>query len=185
MYDEARNPQNPWLTKDAVRFLSQTLRASDLGIEFGSGRSTIWFAQRLRHLISVEVNRHWYARVTDLIQKSDLVSKVDLRLCEAQKDYVDQAKTVEDCSIDFCLIDSEARDVCAVNILPKLKAGALLVVDNVNWYLPHQSTCSPDSRRPCDGFQTEVWATFADHVRDWRRYWTSNGVSDTCIWIKP
>jgi hypothetical protein len=67
MYDEARNPENPWLTKQAVHFLSQTLRADDVGIEFGSGRSTIWFARRLRHLISVENNPLWYAKVSDLI----------------------------------------------------------------------------------------------------------------------
>jgi predicted O-methyltransferase YrrM len=185
MYDEARNPENPWLTKQAVHFLSQTIRADDVGIEFGSGRSTIWFARRLRHLISVENNPLWYAKVTDLIRKSNLVQRVDYRKCDGQSEYIAQTQTVDEGSLDFCLVDGESRDACALNILPKLRAGALLVIDNVNWYLPHPSTVSPDSRRPADGCRSEIWAAFSEQTRGWRRYWTSSGVTDTCIWIKP
>lgn len=47
LLDERRNPEHPWLTADAVRILSTLILPTDIGVEFGSGRSTKWFAQRL------------------------------------------------------------------------------------------------------------------------------------------
>lgn len=185
MTEEVRNPGNPWLTKDAVRFLAEALRAEDAGMEFGSGRSTVWFARRLRHLISIEGNEFWYAKVQVLIRDAGLDAKVDHRKCVRREDYVAQAASFADGALDFCLVDGEYRDECAVGVLPKLRSGALLVVDNVNWYLPHATITSPASRRLSDGCQTPLWAQFADLTAGWRRYWTSNGVTDTAIWIKP
>jgi len=37
---ERRRPEDPWLTKEAVRALSTYLRLEDSGLELGSGRST-------------------------------------------------------------------------------------------------------------------------------------------------
>ncbi len=46
--------ENPWITSSASRIFDSLLISSDIGVEFGSGRSTLWFAQRLKHLISIE-----------------------------------------------------------------------------------------------------------------------------------
>ena len=59
-----------------------------------------------------------------------------------------------------------------------------MVVDNINWFLPNDATKSPDSRRTCQGCASETWKKFADEVSKFRRIWTTNGVSDTGIWIK-
>ena len=50
--DEKWHPDNPWLTNDAVELPDRLLMPSDVGVEFGSGGSTVWFAKRLRHLTS-------------------------------------------------------------------------------------------------------------------------------------
>ena len=48
------HPGDPWLTPAAVQFLKGYLKASDQGLEFGSGGSTIWFAKRIDSLTSIE-----------------------------------------------------------------------------------------------------------------------------------
>jgi putative heme iron utilization protein len=54
MIDEFLHPNWPWLTKEAILLLERLLRPDDIGLEFGSGRSTIWFAERVEKLISIE-----------------------------------------------------------------------------------------------------------------------------------
>jgi predicted O-methyltransferase YrrM len=185
MYYEHKHPTHPWLTADAVAILDQLLKPEDRGVEFGSGRSTAWFAKRLRHLTSVESDEGWYARTQKSLKDQGLTSKVDYRKCAAEEAYAAQATMFEDYSIDFCLIDGVVRDHCALGMVDKIKSGGLLVVDNVNWYLPNDTTHSPDSRRSADGSASDLWGAFASKVASWRRIWTTNGVTDTCIWLKP
>jgi predicted O-methyltransferase YrrM len=182
--DERMHPENPWLTRDAVRFLDKVLRPSDVGLEFGSGRSSVWFARRMKHLTSVEDNLQWHAKVSGLIAEHQLAEKIDFRFRENHEDYVAEASAFADESLDFCLVDGSHRDECAVRALAKIRRGGLLVVDNINWYLP-SNTVSPASRKPTDSCASTEWSAFAAAVKDWRRYWTSNGVTDTCIWFKP
>jgi len=184
MFDERANPGNPWLTRDAVRFLDQALMPTDVGLEFGSGRSSIWFASRIRHLTSVEDDPRWVANVTRMIDEQGLSSKIDYRFRRTKEEYVGELSRVADASIDFCLVDGSHRDECAMGVISKIRSGGLLVIDNINWYLP-SNTVAPASRRPADGCANAIWSSFADAVRGWRRYWTSNGVSNTCIWFKP
>jgi hypothetical protein len=73
------NPDAPWLTKNAIWCLRQLLRPSDIGLEFGSGRSTVWFAQRTAYLTSVESDSGWWLRVKTAIEKKSL-RNVNLRL---------------------------------------------------------------------------------------------------------
>lgn len=183
--DERLHPRDPWLTRSAITMLDGLLRPDDVGVEFGSGRSTVWFAERLAHLTSVESDAHWYANVRTLLARKGLGAKVDYRLCPDSDDYAAQCAGFADASISFCLIDGKARDRCAMQMLPKLKSGAVLVIDNVNRYLPNDKTVSPGSRRLSEGGATQLWNEFLAAVKDWRCCWTSNGVSDTCIWIHP
>lgn len=69
-------------------------------------------------------------------------------------------------------------------MLPKLRKGGILVLDNANLFLPNDYTFAPNSRRMKDGFSTETWQQFDDQASKFRRIWTSNGLWDTVIWIK-
>ena len=74
--EELKHPEHPWLTKDAIKLLEDLICPNDIGIEFGSGRSTLWFAERLKHLTSVEDNEVWYSKVTKQIKTSNLSDKL-------------------------------------------------------------------------------------------------------------
>jgi hypothetical protein len=60
MWFAKAHPDAPWLAKSAILLLDSYLKPGDIGFEWGSGRSTLWFAQRVAHLYSVEDNRDWY-----------------------------------------------------------------------------------------------------------------------------
>ena len=181
---EKTHPNDPWLTRQSVHILADLLQDTDTGLEFGSGRSTIWFAQRTSRVISIEHDFKWYQSVGQKIQDLNLESKIDYRYCDNIADYVGQIDSLEDNSIYYCLIDGKARDECTLKVLPKLKHEGILIIDNINLYLPNASR-SPNSIRRFDNTNDSDWASVQVQIDSWEMVWTTNGVSDTALWIKP
>lgn len=190
---QRNHQQHPWLTATAIRFLEDVLKPSDRGIEWGSGRSTRWFASQVGHLTSVESNRTWFDRVTKQLAENELAN-VDYNLVEttefAEEDaesrqaYAQVARKLEDHSLDFALIDGLARGQCMLEALPKLKAGGILILDNANWYLPGK-THAPRSLKLGQEITDPHFKRFAEITADWRCWRTSNGVWDTWFWLVP
>jgi len=192
------HPDAPWLTAQATRLLDEWLQPSHVGIEWGSGRSTRWFAQRVRHLVSVEHHAGWHAAVSEQLAR-DGITNVDYHLhpCAPERveypqwisemfasDYVSAVNVFGPRSIDFALVDGMYRSACAISVIPKLRSGGLLIVDNVNWFLPSPSR-APTSRGVDDPPLSPTWEEFSAAVSGWERKWTENGVADTAIWVVP
>jgi predicted O-methyltransferase YrrM len=174
----------PWLTPEAVRFLEGWLKPTDRALEFGAGRSTLWFAARVNSLTSVEHNPEWYERVKELIQTRGVqnVMLLNKSIEGSPAEYARVAEQFADESLDFVLVDGRLRDVCANACLPKLKAGGLLVLDNADVYLPSR-VVTPNAHP--GRFESEGWVTFSEMTKTWRCYWTCNGVSATAFFFKP
>ena len=190
IYNQTR-PHDPWLTQNANEILDSWLKDTDVGVEFGSGRSTRWFAKRMKHITSVEHHEGWYEKVGQMFKDWGL-ENIDYRLCplDAPEDqgeksaYASVLDEFDDNSIDFILNDGQYRDAVAMKAIPKLKSGGVMVIDNVNWYLP-SNTYSPASRSMQDGPNGKVWKEFHDATDQWRVIWTSSGVWDTAFFFKP
>jgi hypothetical protein len=180
---ERLHPEDPWLTNSMVSILNTWLKPDDVGLEWGSGRSTIWLALRVKCLTSVEHDRSWYREIGDQLRQQE-ISNVDYHLCGDEAAYVSTSDRIPPESLDFCLVDGIARDQCATAAIPKLKPGGILIVDNCNWYLPSDSK-SPCSQRAEDQPSNDGWKLFLDQTKFWRFVWTTNGVTDTAFWVKP
>jgi predicted O-methyltransferase YrrM len=189
LYQRA-HPDAPWLTPEAIRLLDSMLRPSDLGVEFGSGRSTLWLARRCAHLISTEHDEAWHERVSGTLAEEG-VTHVDYRCHQREEPdatgyrsaYAQVAQFLGDESIDFALVDGLYRDFVTLFLLPKIRPGGMLVIDNVNRYLP-SLTMSPASLRPPAAPATAIWEQVAAALVGWRRICTSSGVWDTAIFVK-
>jgi len=93
-----------------------------------------------------------------------------------------------DLSLDFVLVDGACRDYCAYASISKIRSGGILVIDNINWYIPRPSSVesvSPSSLKHDDDFETETWSKVWEQIHDWRFIWTTNGVTDTALFQKP
>jgi hypothetical protein len=53
----------PWFTYPAIRFLQGIVRPDLRVLEYGTGNSTLWWAQRVQQVVSVEHDPAWAARV--------------------------------------------------------------------------------------------------------------------------
>jgi hypothetical protein len=191
LYHERAFPNYPWLTHTTNVILNFYLRGTDVGLEFGSGRSTQWFAKRIGFLTSVEHDPIWAAKVQKILTENS-INNVEYKLISKDKEenqaydaaYVKVIETFAPNSLDFCLVDGIYRDFCALRATEKICPGGILVIDNVNWYLPSGSY-SPDSRTFHDGPQGPIWKEVDQILSNWRRIWTSSGVTDTAIFFKP
>ncbi len=181
---ERSYPDAPWLTKATIDILSSWLRPHDQGLEWGSGRSTVWFAQRVNGLISIEHNAAWYHKVRCVLEKRN-VKNVDYRLSTGvEAEYLAVIQQINSESLDFALVDGIARDKCALAAVTLIKPGGILIIDNFNLYIPSPSR-APCSRQPHEGPASETWRMFLEEVKAWRGIWTTNGVWDTWISVKP
>lgn len=198
-----RFPTLPSLTLDSVRLLERLLRPSHVGVEWGAGNSTGWFAERTAHLTSFESGPDYYAVVRDDLARRGLTN-VDLHLVPFEPvpsepanhahEWMQRAYALGDKSLDYALIDSAPRACLCRTVVSKLRSGGLLILDNANWYLP-----PPADLRPAPVGSVEVPAgfpgsrdpgnvctpAFLRETAGWRRTWTSDGVSATLIMFKP
>lgn len=188
---QRQHPDCPWLTRQVVEILEDWIQPLDVGHEWGSGRSTVWFARRIKELTSVEHHPQWGDIVQKMLLEERVADKISYNLIEqnnylASDDYVNVVNNHSDESLDFCLVDGILRDRCALSALSKIKPGGILIIDNVNWFMPHvRGSSSPNSRRVEDGCASELWKEVYSVLSSWRCIWTSNGVTDTAFWVKP
>jgi hypothetical protein len=185
-----RHPTAPWLTPTAINLVEEWLQSDDVVFEWGSGRSTVWFGERVGRVISVEHNHDWFHSVgawldldTRKTVERHLVKTRDDPTDKSREDYVGIIDRLDEASIDLILVDGLHRDACAIRGLPKLRPGGLLVLDNADWYFPTGSH-TPASKWK-KKLWSDTWRVFGDAVSGWRRIGTTNGVWDTVIWIKP
>jgi predicted O-methyltransferase YrrM len=172
------NPQAPWFSSGAVEYCDTVLSRSMRVLEFGSGRSTVWFGRRVGHLTSIEHSQEWFERV-----RHDLhalaVNNVDCLLIPLDHDetepeqdqydpmpaYVDVLKRFDDNSLDMIIVDGHYRTTCIRRCPEKLRAGGLLLVDDTNWLGGSERAPVPKS-----------WQVVHE---------SGNGLKTTTIWKKP
>lgn len=180
------HPHAPWLTPASVDLLESLLTPRDTVFEWGAGRSTIWFAERTQSVLSIEANPEWHARVQQGIAPYPTATCVLIE-CDAGSDpavidsYCSAPETIGSGRFDVVLIDGQFRDRCALRSVDLIAPGGLLVVDDVQRFLPSTSR-APSA---VSDYASNRWKKFAQRVEGWHLDWLGSGVTDTAIWTRP
>lgn len=149
----------PWMTYDAIDFLTSICGRDMEVFEWGSGGSTLFFAKRCRRITSIEHDKKWSELLS--VKLNDLsVINVDYREIpgEAVPDwgerdyrnsgdfisndrnsiglsYEKYVKAIDEYPgnyFDIIVVDGRARNCCIKRAIPHLKKGGFLVVDNTD-----------------------------------------------------
>jgi hypothetical protein len=128
---DAANQPVPWYTYPAIEYLKQFDFAESRVFEYGSGNSTLFWANRAASVVSVEDDEHWHASaLAKLRSNCTLILEPDL-----QK-YVDVIRRYPD-GFDIVVVDGPARGLtrlkCARAAVDHLRAGGLIILDNSDW----------------------------------------------------
>lgn len=186
---EKLHKNEPWIPSKAVKAIDKALHKNMKGIEFGSGRSTVWYASRINHLVSVEDHKEWFKQVQGELEKSSVsnvkyVYKSSDEGVTGHSEYGDFINNFENESIDFIVVDGKYRDRIANDAIQKLSAGGILLLDDSERYLAYASK-APYSIGNKDRAMTDSWKKFSEAVSSWKKEVYTNGVTDTTLFIKP
>lgn len=151
-----RMREAPWLVYEAIHELSRRIKSDWRAFEYGSGRSTLYFARRCAQLISVEHDPRWYVHVRGELERSGLEhctillhlperttdrtadpsdpaayvsGKLGYARCSFER-YVQAIDSCSDESLDLVVVDGRSRPACLLHAAPKLRPGGLLVLDD-------------------------------------------------------
>jgi len=125
----------PWYTYPCIDFLTYRSYEDKAVLEFGGGQSTLWWAKRAKHVVTLEGDSQWYERI-----KSRMPTNVDLHYvsmrspleCVVAVEGI--LRSVKDSMFDVIVIDGLVRSEM-IGIARRLMAeGGIIVCDNAEGY---------------------------------------------------
>ncbi|HFS66794.1 MAG TPA: hypothetical protein ENK67_01120 [Flavobacteriia bacterium] len=185
---EKNNPDLPWINPDAIAVFNKLLVKSDVGIECGSGSSTVWFSKRINKLYSIEDNLGWFNKVKKQIE-SARINNIEYLFRDSNpenpilSDYCTFIDSFEDESLDFIVVDGKNRDIISLKAIDKIKKGGFIYLDDSQRYLPIK-THAPYAIYKKQDKISDNWKEFITKTKNWRKIWTTNGVSDGTFLLK-
>lgn len=116
----------PWITYPSLTFLDDRVKKNFVVFEYGSGNSTLWWAQRSSKVVSCEHDPEWYAQILPRIPQNVELNHVTLEYGGAYADFIRQYTHM----FDVIFIDGRDRVGCVKNALGALKFDGVLILDN-------------------------------------------------------
>ena len=153
------NDAIPLMPFVATQWLGAHLSPEMTVFEYGSGGSTLFLAQRVAHVFSVEHDATWYevvsaalaqrhlTNVTALLREPQPIDELSstTAVVPAHEEFITDwepgvclnayVETIDDCrdgSLDLVLVDGRARRDCIARSLGKIRHRGFLMLDNSN-----------------------------------------------------
>ena len=122
----------PWWIDGAAKFVESFLNKDAEVFEWGSGRSTIWFAQRVKFIWTIEYQYKWLEKVLDMAQ-TDKLNNISICMLD-NKDVEKYSSAIEQVGkkFDCVVVDGRNRVACMKKMMLFLKEKCVVVVDDTH-----------------------------------------------------
>ncbi len=136
---DAKGRPIPWYTYSAIDFLAGVPLGEARVLEFGSGYSTLWWADHAESVLSLEANPRWYEDIKRRLgERSNVeyVLSVDPR--ESRPAYpslvpgdpAELKSHPRGGEFDVVIVDAAPRDICSNLALSVLADDGMMILDN-------------------------------------------------------
>lgn len=140
----------PWLTYPFINFLEPRLNKNFTMFEFGCGNSTLWFAERVGQIFSVEHDKGWYDEICKNLPEnakivlkeivtSESYSAITFMSCSDETSYSSEVKSSKQL-YDIILVDGVYRNNSVINSVNALKETGVIIIDNVDYVESNEAT---------------------------------------------
>lgn len=126
--EDANGNPIPWMSYPAIEYLEKNLNSNHDIFEFGLGSSSLFFAKRVKSVMSLETNPKWLK----IIKSKVFTNNIEVILMENGLIDDNYQKVAKNCGkkFDFIIIDSIKRFQCAQNSIEALKEGGKIILDD-------------------------------------------------------
>ena len=116
----------PWLTYAAIHFLEERVNREMKVFEYGSGNSTLWWAERAGSVYACEHDRSWYEAMSGVVP-----ANVTLRYLELNREgeYSREAARFSG-AFDIVVVDGRERVNCIRQCGGALTPGGVVILDD-------------------------------------------------------
>ncbi len=123
---DANGEPIPWITYPALDFIRKRITPNLTVFEYGSGGSTIWWANRVKNVVSVEHDREWYEKIKSIHNNNVNLRHINLIYGG------EYSKSVRECGVHFDIIVVDGRDrvSCIKQSVDFLKPNGIIILDN-------------------------------------------------------
>ena len=119
----------PWYTYPAIEFIEDKLSQDLVVFEYGAGNSTLWLAERVKSVVSVESDSNWFNTI-----RSQMPDNVEINLIQDPENYAKKIEEYPNNYFDLIIVDGINRNQCAEKAISRLKNTGFIIFDNTdNW----------------------------------------------------
>lgn len=121
------NDPIPWYTYPLIDFIADWKTSTWCVVEFGSGQSTLYWAKRVKKIVSYENDKKWFAELIGIVPEN-----VNLRFFE-NLESLDALKNLE-FNPDLVVVDGWRRKACAAVSIEIFGNLPIYLLDNSDWF---------------------------------------------------
>lgn len=114
----------PWLNYAAIDFVGSKINSQMRVFEWGAGFSSLWFASRVKEVVSAEDNTKWIQEIS-----KEVSGNMKIMNLPSKSDYVGSILK-ETGKFDVIVIDGSHRNDCAKVCIEKLNSDGFVIFDN-------------------------------------------------------
>lgn len=116
----------PWMNYAFVELLNERMNKNLNLFEYGAGFSSLYFAERLKAVVSIEYDKVWEDKLRELLKPC---SNHSLLVEPVGEKYIDAAKNHPDV-FDVILVDGRERVACFKSGIEALSDRGLIILDD-------------------------------------------------------
>lgn len=117
----------PWMNYSFINFLEPRLNQGMNIFEYGSGYSTLYLADRVGCVTSVEFDESWYKEMKNNLQHK---RNCELMYRPEPNQYAEAIREYKEESFDVIIVDGRDRKECIKHILPFLSDDGVVILDD-------------------------------------------------------
>lgn len=116
----------PWVTYSFIDFIKDRLNKTQTIFEYGAGSSTLFYAQRVARVVSVEHDENWFNKIVNTKPGN---SEMIFTKLETGGEYAKKARSLGE-KFDIIIVDGRDRVNCCKESIHALSAKGVIVLDD-------------------------------------------------------